>query len=79
MYITEAIAKRINMLCKERDISINKLATLSGLTQSTIDSIMKGKSRNPRISTIRKICDGLDISLKEFVDHPIIENAETDN
>ncbi len=79
MDLGEAIARRIEGLCKERGISINRLATLSGLTQSTIDSILKGKSRNPRLSTIRKICDGLGISLKEFLDHPLIDNAERED
>jgi transcriptional regulator with XRE-family HTH domain len=78
MDIAEAVAKRIEALCEERNISINKLATLSGLTQSTIDSILKGKSRNPRLSTIKKICSGLGISLKDFLDDPIIENADVD-
>jgi transcriptional regulator with XRE-family HTH domain len=78
MIISEAIAKRIKSLCKERKISINKLSVQSGLTQSTIDSILKGKSRNPSISTLKKICEGLNISLKEFMDDPAIENADTD-
>ena len=78
MNISEAIAKRIEILCKEKGISVNKLATLSGLTQSTIDSILKGKSRNPRIATIRKLCDGLDISLTEFLEDPIIKTADYD-
>jgi transcriptional regulator with XRE-family HTH domain len=78
MYISEAVVKRIEFLCKERGISINKLATLSGLTQSTIDSIVKGKSRNPRLATLRKICTGLNVSMSEFFDDPTTENADYD-
>ena len=78
MDIAKAIAKRIEILCMEKNISINKLATLSGITQSTLDSIMKGKSRNPGFSTIKKICNGLEMSLKDFLDDPIINNADID-
>jgi transcriptional regulator with XRE-family HTH domain len=66
MDITAKIATRIIELCKENNITINKLADLSGLTQSTLDSIVNGKSRNPQIITIYKICNGLHISLAEF-------------
>ena len=69
----EAVAKRIKNLCKERGISINKLANLSGLTQSTVDSIIRGKSRNPRLATIKKICAGLGITASQFFDDPIFD------
>lgn len=78
MYISDAVVKRIEILCKEKSITINKLATLSGLTQSTIDSIMKGKSRNPRLATLRKICAGLNVSMSEFFNDPTTENADYD-
>lgn len=76
MKITKAVAVRIVELCKEKGITINKLATLSGLTQSTIDSIIKGKSRNPRLATIKKICDGLGITVMDFFDHPIFKDMD---
>ncbi len=66
MDITAKIAARIIELCKEKSLTINKLADLSGLTQSTLDSIVNGKSRNPQIITLYKICEGLNISLAEF-------------
>ena len=66
MDITAKIAARIVELCKEKGLTINKLADLSGLTQSTLDSIVNGKSRNPQVITIYKICEGLNISLAEF-------------
>jgi transcriptional regulator with XRE-family HTH domain len=78
MHISKAVAKRIKILCKEKDISINRLATLSGVTQSTIDSIIKGKSRNPQLVTLMKISNGLGISIVEFFDFPPLINAEYD-
>ena len=63
----EALQLAISQLCKERNITINKLADLSGLRQSTIDSIMKGKSNNPKILTLQKIAKGFDIEFNDFV------------
>jgi transcriptional regulator with XRE-family HTH domain len=63
---TEALVKAIHILCEKKGISVNKLASLSGLTQSTIDSILKGKSKNPRLETIRKIAAGFDMPFDEF-------------
>lgn len=74
-----AVAQRIYFLCQERNISINKLAALSYLTQSTVQNLMSNKSKNPKIVTIRKICYGLDISLQEFFDDEIFYNHEIDN
>ena len=76
MDLGEAIAYRIEYICKERGISINKLALLSGLTQSTIDSILKGKSKNPRLATLKKISDGLGITVSNLLDDPVINNAD---
>ena len=78
MHISKAVARRIKILCKEKNISINRLATLSGVTQSTIDSILKGKSRNPQLVTLMKISNGLGISIVEFFDFPPLINAEYD-
>ena len=66
MTTLEAIIDRILTLCKERDITPNKLGTLSGIDPSTITSIFYGKSKNPGIVTIKALCDGLDISLFDF-------------
>jgi len=78
MHISKAIAKRIEILCKEKGVSINRLAVLSGVTQSTIDSILKGKSRNPQLVTLMKISNGLGISIVDFFDFPPLINAEYD-
>ncbi|HIT18940.1 MAG TPA: helix-turn-helix transcriptional regulator [Candidatus Fimivivens faecavium] len=66
MNTTQAIKVRILQLCNERQITINNLATLSGLPPSSIKNILYGKSQNPKILTIKMICDGLDITLGEF-------------
>lgn len=79
MDLGEAIAYRIEDICKERGISINRLALLSGLTQSTIDSILKGKSKNPQLATLKKISDGLGITVAEFLDDPVINDADIED
>jgi len=61
-----AIRNRILRLCNDRDITINKLATLSALPPSSIKNILYGKSQNPKILTIKLVCDGLGITLGEF-------------
>lgn len=66
MTIGEATAKRILFLCHQKNITVNKLSTICGITQSTLNNIINGQSKNPTISTIKKICDGLEISLWEF-------------
>lgn len=63
-----AIRNRLLKLCEERNITINKLATLSALPPSSIKAILYGRSNNPKILTIKMICDGLEISLAEFFD-----------
>ena len=71
-----AVQHRILELCGQRGISINKLATLSALPPSSIKNILYGKSRNPKIVTIKMICDGLEISLGEFFASPEFESLE---
>ena len=66
MEIGEAVRERILALCRERNISINKLCSLSGVTQSTVNNIISGRNRSATISTIKKLCDGLEITLGEF-------------
>lgn len=66
MKVTEAITKRILNLCLEKNITPNKLGTLSGLDSSTITSIFYGKSKNPGVVTLKHICEGLEISLYDF-------------
>ena len=66
MTIGEGVRLRILELCRERNISLNKLSGMCGITQSTINNIVSGRNRSATISTIKKICDGLDISIREF-------------
>ena len=65
-----AVKNRILQLCGERDISINKLATLCALPPSSIKNILYGKSRNPKLLTIKLLCDGLNITLADFFSIP---------
>ncbi len=62
----EAIANRISQLCKERGITPNGLSNISAVPQATIKSILNGESLNPGIVTIKKLCDGFEITLGEF-------------
>ena len=63
-----AVRNRILFLCNERDMSLNKLATVSALPPSSIKNIIYGKSQNPKLLTIKMICDGLGITLAAFFD-----------
>lgn len=71
-----AVRNRILELCGERGISINKLATISALPPSSIKNILYGKSQNPKLITIKMICDGLDITLGEFYSTPEFDSLE---
>lgn len=76
MTLAEAVRNRILELCGQRNISINKLATLAALPPSSVKNILYGKSRNPKLQTIKTICDGLEISLSSFFDTPEFQQAE---
>ena len=71
-----AIKERILHLCNKRDISINKLATLSALPPSSVKNILYGRSVDPKILTIKKMCDGLEITLAEFFSTPEFDALE---
>ena len=66
MNIGDATRSRIRELCEEKSITVNKLSTLCGITQSTLNNIVGGRNNSTTISTIKKICDGLDITIQEF-------------
>ena len=66
MNIGEAVKERILQLCREQNISSNKLCSMSGVTQSTVNNIISGRNHSATISTIKKLCDGLGISIEEF-------------
>ncbi len=76
MNVKEATAKRIEFLCKERGITYNGLANMCGLTPSTIYSILEPKRRDISLSTVKKICDGLEITLGDFFNYSLFESLE---
>ena len=71
-----AVKNRILQLCGERNISVNKLATLSALPPSSVKNILYGKSQNPKLLTIKLLCDGLGITLGEFLSTPEFDALE---
>ena len=76
MIIGEAVRERILELCRERDISINRLSSMSGVTQSTVNNIVSGRNRSTTISTIKKLCDGLGITIEEFFHSDLFRELE---
>ncbi|MEI6646837.1 MAG: helix-turn-helix transcriptional regulator [bacterium] len=76
MNAKEAVAKRIQELCKKKNIALNTLANDSGVSPSTLYSIINEKSKNPGVVTIQKLCDGLGISVHEFFNSSVFKNLE---
>ncbi len=76
MKVSDAVAKRILYLCKERNISVNALAHLSAVPPSTIKNIIYKVSRNPGVATVKMICDGFDITLGDFFSSEEFDNLE---
>jgi DNA-binding Xre family transcriptional regulator len=76
MNVKDATAKRIENLCKQKGIVYNELANICGVTPSTIYSIFDRSRKNITLSTVKKICDGLDITLGEFFSHPLFDTLE---
>lgn len=76
MRINEAIGERMIELAKERDRSVSYLARKGGLRESTATEIVRGDSKNPRITSIMRFCEGCNISLEEFFASPLFETEE---
>lgn len=76
MRIKEAVAQRIMNLCKEHDIAINALGNISGVNPSTIYSMLNSKSQNPGVVSLQKLCDGLEITIREFFDDDLFNDIE---
>lgn len=76
MNTREAIVFRLRQLCRERGLTPNGLSNLSAVPQATVKSILNGESQNPGVITIKKLCDGLEITLGEFFSTPEFENLE---
>ena len=68
MTVGEAVRERILELCQERNISVNKLCAISGVTQSTVNNIISGRNNSATVTTVKKLCDGLDITIEVFFD-----------
>ena len=76
MSVKDVVAQRFKKLCEKRNIKINELANISGVTPSTAYSMMSESRRDISITTIKKFCDGLEISLGEFFSSPEFDNLE---
>lgn len=76
MNVGEAVRIRILDLCREHNFTVNKLCTASGVTQSTVNNIISGRNNSTTISTIKKLCDGLGITIEEFFQAEIFRHLE---
>ena len=76
MGVKDAVVQRFEQICRERNIKSNELATLSGVTPSTVYSMLKPSYRHISIVTIKKLCDGLDMTLTEFFDTDYFRELE---
>ena len=76
MMVKDAVAARFAELCQERGIRYNELATLSGVTPSTVYSMMDPARRDISITTVKKLCDGLGVSLGAFFSAPVFDELE---
>ena len=74
--VGEAVKERILELCREHDISVNKLSSMSGVTQSTVNNIVSGRNNSATVSTIKKLCDGLGITIEEFFNSELFRGLE---
>lgn len=79
MTYSDAVIKRLTELCTERNITVNKLASLSGITQSTVDNLIKGKTKNPKLKTLHKLAIGLDMTVAELLDFPEMNEVAFDD
>ena len=70
MSVKDAVAQRIQNLCSQRNMTVNELANISGITPSTLYSLLDCRRRDVSIITVKKICDGLDMPLEEFFAAP---------
>ena len=76
MGVKDAVAERFRELCAERNVTINELAVLSGVTPSTAYSMMDKSRRDVSVITVKKFCDGLEITLGEFFSAPVFDELE---
>ena len=76
MRVNEAVRLRILDLCRQHDMTLNKLSTVCGITQSTLNNIVSRRNATTTVSTIQKICDGLEITIQDFFSAPLFDGLE---
>lgn len=76
MNAKQAVAARLLQLCDQRNLAVNALANQSSVSPSTVYSMLNEKSQNPGIASIKKLCDGMEISLREFFDCDLFDDLE---
>ena len=76
MTVGEAVQIRISGLCLEYDLTVNKLSTISGVNQSTVNNIVGGRNKSTTVSTIKKLCDGLGITIVDFFQAEVFYDLE---
>ena len=76
MNVGDAVRQRILELCDKHDISVNKLSNISGVTQSTVNNIVSGRNNSATVSTIKKLCDGLGITIEEFFNSEVFHELD---
>lgn len=76
MTIHQAIVLRIREICAENHMTLNKLSTQCGITQSTLNNIISGRNKSTTASTIQKICDGVNITVRDFYASPVFDDIE---
>lgn len=76
MKVEEAVVNRIRGICREENISMNRLAYISGVAPSTVKNIMYGNSGNTGVVTIAKLCNGLEVSVRDFFNNELFNGLE---
>ncbi|MDR1263252.1 MAG: helix-turn-helix domain-containing protein [Oscillospiraceae bacterium] len=76
MDVSHAIITRMNALCAAKGITINGLCNRAGVTQSTVHDIMASKTHSPGVATLKKLCDGLDVSIREFFNTELFDDLD---
>lgn len=79
MKLSRAVSLKILKIIRERDITVNKLANICCLTQSTVDSLLNGKSKNPKLLTIVRLCDGLNMTMTEFFNDELFNDIDRED
>lgn len=79
MTYSEVIILRLSEICRQRNLTINKLANISGITQSTVENIIAGKTKNPKLKTLHKIAVGLNMTVSELLDFPEMNETQFDD